>query len=356
MELYQRPFRLINNKIPYLIPGGPLMGRFLGEERKEEVPASQMWIASMLSCGLAGSPDSRSHVCAEDGGGCLAELVKEQPERYLGEAFVKRFGANTGFLLKLLNSRDRLLVQVHPDKEKAKRYFGHPFGKTEAWYVLDTEKGEPAYIWAGFKPGVEREEFGALIEAQDCERILDCLHRFEIHARDVILIPAGLPHALGSNSLVAEIQEPTDITLRAERFRPDGSELPKDFLHSGIGMKGLLDCFDFCTMSGEDTKNKIFLTGAARYEEGGKIQSLIDRNSVKFFGMSEIDCCGSLAWKNEGFVTGLVLEGEGALEYGQNRKLSLKKGNEFFIPHGVREYGYRTEKELKVLECYPPVY
>lgn len=354
MELYQRPFRLNNNKIPYLIPGGPLIGRFLGEEEEKE-PASQMWIASMLPCGLAGSPDSRSHVCMEDGGGCLAELVEAQPERYLGEAFFKRFGANTGFLLKLLNSRDRLLVQAHPDKEKAKRYFGHPFGKTEAWYVLDIEKGKRAYIWAGFKPGVEQKGFCALIEAQDCGKILDCLHQFEIHAGDVVFIPAGLPHALGSSSLVAEIQEPTDITLRAERFRPDGSELPEEFLHSGIGMEGLLDCFDFRTMSWQDTRKKIFLPGAVRCEAGGRIRSLIDRNTVGCFGMSEIECCGTLAGKKEGFAAGLVLEGYGALEFGQGMKIPLKKGTEFFIPWGVSEYRYVADEKLKVLECYPPV-
>ena len=62
--------------------------------------------------------------------------------------------------MKLLHSDQRLLVQVHPDKEKSKRYFNLPFGKTETWYVLDTTPGETTYVWVAFALKQHRKSFG----------------------------------------------------------------------------------------------------------------------------------------------------------------------------------------------------
>lgn len=195
MGRYERPLKLKTNKIPYLIPGGGMIDRFLGEEGRST--ASQMWIASVVQCTLDGSRDSRSYIEEGTEEVCLADEIAREPWLYLGKAFHDKYGSNLGFLLKLLNSRDRLLVQTHPDKERAQKYFGSRFGKTESWYVVDTEPGKEAYIWAGFRQGVTREGFLDLIRKQDTEAILGCLHRFVITPGDVIFIKAGLPHALG---------------------------------------------------------------------------------------------------------------------------------------------------------------
>lgn len=150
-----------------------------------EESASQMWIASVVQCVLEGSQDSRSHIVEMNGKGrCLAEELAKEPEQYLGAEFGRRYGATLGFLLKLLNSRDRLLVQTHPDKKKARKYFHSSYGKTESWYVLDTEPGMETYIWAGFRPGVTKEGFRELILRQDTEGILGCLHRFSVRRGD----------------------------------------------------------------------------------------------------------------------------------------------------------------------------
>lgn len=350
------PFRLQTNRMSYLIPGGAMIDRFLGVPEGENPMASQMWIASTVQSALKGAKDGCSYLMEEDGGEAFPEVLNRNPQGCLGKEFAEVYGATTGFLLKLLNSRDRLLVQVHPDKEKAKKYFGMPFGKTEAWYVLDTEENEKAYIWAGFQPGVTKEKLRQLIEKQDCEEILRQLHRFEIHKGNVIFIEAGLPHAMGSNSLVAEIQEPVDITLRAERFRPDGSELPVESLHSGIGMDGLLDCFQFQCQSREATRERIFVKSESREVQGAKEEVLIGRELTSCFAMSKITVRERAVRENREFVVGLVLSGEGRLETPE-RNLDLKKGMEFFVPADVREYSYTSagEEEFCLLECYPPM-
>lgn len=360
LRRYERPLKLRTNKIPYLIPGGHLIERFLGEtesaEQSGKEPASQMWIASVVQCALEGAGDSRSYI-EEDGGDiCLAEALAKAPELYLGEEFSRHFGATPGFLLKLLNSRDRLLVQAHPDGEKAQKYFGSPFGKTESWYVLDTEPETEAYIWAGFHPGVTRELFRRLIEEQDTERILGCLHCFAVRPGDVIFIPAGLPHALGKDSLVAEIQEPTDITLRAERVRPDGSELPEESLHSGIGYDGLLDCFSFECGGKEEVRNRIFLKPERQRTPWGEEISLIGGETTGCFGMKKVLCTTECERENASFAVLLVTAGEGFIECGgaESLRLPVTKGTELFIPHGVKVLRYVPKGSMEVLECYPP--
>ena len=272
--LSARPFRLAANRVNYLLPGGEMIDEFLGLERGAVPGASQMWVASTVQSTLPGAADSRSYILPEDGGGCLAGELQKDPAAFLGGAHAAAFGADPGYLLKLLHSSQRLLVQAHPDKAKAEKYFHWPHGKTEAWYVLATE-GE-AHIWAGFRPGVTREHFAALIERQDTAAILGCLHHFDIAPGDVIFIPAGLPHAMGANSLVAEIQEPTDITLRAEHIRPDGSRLPPESLHGGAGMEALLHCFDLSGAAPQEAvREKYFLRPVARTVPGGREETLI---------------------------------------------------------------------------------
>lgn len=350
------PFRLKTNRMSYLIPGGSMIDRFLGEPEGNHPMASQMWIASTVCTALNGGKDGCSWILEEDGGGSFPKLLKEDSESYLGKEFTKKYGPTTGFLLKLLNSRDRLLVQVHPDREKAKTYFGLPCGKTEAWFVLDTEPGEKAYIWAGFHQDVTRETFRRLIEEQDTQKILAQLHCFEIKKGDVILIEPGTPHALGNHSLVAEIQEPVDLTLRAERFRPDGSELPEESLHSGIGLDGLLDCFRFQCQDRETTRQRIFVQprGIIRKEE--EELCLIGKEQTGCFSMSQITVREKTKRKNRRFTVGLVLEGEGKL-MGEQISLPLKQGTEFFLPACMENYQYCAgdfSSKLRILECYPP--
>lgn len=346
------PFRLEHNRMSYLIPGGFLIDRFLGEEEGKDPMASQMWIASVVQTALKGDKDGCSRILKEDGGGSFPERLKEQTDILLGHEFAEKFGPTPGFLLKLLNSDDRLLVQVHPDKEKARKYFGQPFGKTEAWYVMDTDQEEPAYIWAGFKEEVTPEGFRKLIEIQDTEGILNQLHRFEVHPGDVILVPAGLPHALGNHSLVAEIQEPVDLTLRAERFRPDGSEMSVESLHSGIGMDGLLDCFEFRGENRVQTRNRIFIKPEGK---GDSEEILIGPKQTKCFGMSKLTITGNVRRQQDSFAVGLVLSGEGMFTSGE-KSFPLEKGTEFFVPACVDKWEYHSEsgKNLVVLECYPP--
>lgn len=355
MELSRMPFVLKRNRVAYLIKGGTLLKEFFGYDDPDN-RYSQVWLASTVTSSLRKGTEGLSVLREDFGGGYLKELLEREPEAFLGKKHADVYGASPAVLVKLLNSETRLLVQTHPTKENAKRYFGLPFGKTECWYVLAVEKNRPAYIYAGFRPGVTRECFRSYIEAQDREKILNCLHRFAVVPGDVVYIPAGTPHALGAGSLVAEIQEPVDITLRAERIRPDGSVLPEESLHGGKGMEVLLDCFDFTCMERERARERFFVKTLPLNPDGdaGAVR-LIGPGTTECFTMNRICLSdgGGYNAENPSFVIAFITGGSGELLTG-DQSLKLERGMEVFIPHGVSQYRYRTEQALEVLECFPP--
>ncbi len=368
--LSRKPLVLRSNLVSYLIAGGPLLPQFMGLDPGLDAsfyPArghspSQMWVASTVTSALGSDTEGLSRLSEEDGGFFLKTLLDSDPALFLGESHARRWGSNPGFLVKLLDSRDRLLVQVHPDKARAKKYFGSEFGKTEAWYVIDALPG--AIIHAGFRPGVTKESLREAILEGDSRHILALLHAFPVVPGDVLFIPAGMPHALDSGSLVVEIQEPTDITLRAERKRPSGEILPESFLHAGRGMEALLDCFDYSCVDRASARAGIFLK--PRLLRGDKSRgetSLVSRGTTACFSMSAVSVAAGTGWsaRNGSFAVGLVLSGEGWLRAGDCR-VPLRRGVEFFMPNGVREYSYeaastdgaRAGAVLKILECHPP--
>jgi mannose-6-phosphate isomerase len=355
--LSRKPLVLQTNKIPYVIAGGSLLPRFLGEEAGPgpDHPPSQMWVASTVSSALGSETEGLSRIAPSDGGLHLKSLLDSFPELFLGVEHVGTWGSSPGFLIKLLNSRDRLLVQVHPDKERARRYFGSGFGKTEAWYVVAAEPG--ALVHAGFRPGVTKEILRAAIVAEDSARILDLLHAFAVAAGDILFIPAGLPHALGKDSLVVEIQEPTDITLRAERRRPTGELLPETFLHAGRGMDVLLECFDYECPDFATARRRIFLDSAQLRSGGGCTEmSLVSRATTDCFAMNsvELEAGAGCARLNRGFAVALVISGEGLIKTADGPGERIRQGSEVFIPHGVGEYSYEADGGMKLIECYPP--
>ena len=131
--------------------------------------------------------------------------------REFGQKLTGRFpGEKLPLLLKLIDAKEKLSVQVHPDDEYAFTHENGKFGKTEAWLILDAEKG--AELVCGLKPGTERKtlekacEKGAAVEK--------LLRRVPVRAGDVVYIPAGCVHSIGAGIMLYEIQESSDLTYR----------------------------------------------------------------------------------------------------------------------------------------------
>lgn len=122
-------------------------------------------------------------------------------------------------LLKWLDCRDLLSVQVHPNDTLARELRNEQFGKTEAWIVVDAEP--TSRIFAGLKPGITPE---ILRQHLDRGTVADCLHAFLPHPGDCLFIPAGTVHAVGGGVLMAEVQQSSDATFRLFDWNRPGSD------------------------------------------------------------------------------------------------------------------------------------
>jgi len=154
-------------------------------------------------------------------GTSLHELVMQHGAALLGRHHPQR---QFPLLFKFLDCQRTLSVQVHPNDEQAARLVPPDLGKTEAWVVLAAHPGSK--IYAGLKQGVDRATLEEKLAAGRCE---ECLHHFEPHVGDCVLVEAGTVHALGAGLLVAEIQQASDTTYRLfdwNRVDRDGKPRP----------------------------------------------------------------------------------------------------------------------------------
>lgn len=152
-------------------------------------------------------PDGLSVVCSGVFDGLsLAEVLRMHPE-FLGSG--QDYNGQLPILIKFIDASEELSVQVHPDDEYADKNENGQLGKTEMWYVLDAAK--EATLTYGFNRDLTKDE---VRQAIDEGRLEKYLQRVAIHKNDVFLIEAGMVHAIGKGTLVAEIQENSNLTYR----------------------------------------------------------------------------------------------------------------------------------------------
>ncbi|MBN2128135.1 MAG: class I mannose-6-phosphate isomerase [Sedimentisphaerales bacterium] len=138
-------------------------------------------------------------------GRTLASVGAQHPEEIAGR---RDFPTPFPLLIKLLDARDILSVQVHPDPATCRR-MGRGEPKTECWYIIEAEPG--AHIYKGLRQGVTKEAFARAIEAGTTAELLE---KVPVEAGQCHFLPAGTAHSIGAGLLIAEIQTPSDTTYR----------------------------------------------------------------------------------------------------------------------------------------------
>jgi len=138
----------------------------------------------------------------------LNEIIEIYMDELLGESVFKKYGNEFPVLIKFLNSKDPLSVQVHPDDAMAFKKH-HCMGKTEMWYIIDNDVDSELII--GLKNDIDKESF---VKELENGNIKNTLNHVKIAKEDVFFIPAGRVHAIGKGVLLAEIQQSSDITYR----------------------------------------------------------------------------------------------------------------------------------------------
>ena len=151
----------------------------------------------------------------------------------MGKKVYHKFGNTFPLLIKFIDARDDLSIQVHPDDTLAKKRH-NSFGKTEMWYVIHAAPG--AYLYCGFKENITPEEYPETVKNNT---FTDKLMKYEVKAGDVFYLPAGRVHAIGSGCFIAEIQQTSDITYRIYDYnRKDASGNSRE-LHTELAKEAI---------------------------------------------------------------------------------------------------------------------
>ena len=225
-------------------------------------------------------------------------------------------------LIKLIDAKQNLSVQVHPDNDYAMRVEGE-YGKTEMWYVVDCEPG--AGLLYGFKHEISKEEFRRRIEDNT---LLEVTNRVEVHPGDVFFIEAGTLHAIGEGILIAEIQQNSNPTYRVYDYGRVGADGKPRQLHieKAIDVTRLAPATRPCGRP--QAKPEAF--------DGGSVLPLA---SCDYFTVKEMEVTShaALMADEKSFHSLLLLDGSLTLSMG-DEKLEMKKGASVFVPAGSGDY------------------
>lgn len=343
--------------------GGKLLDKLYGLTGTEDGHFPEEWIMSVVSARNAGREDIKDEGLSMLAGVTppvsLKSLIESNPVTYLGKEHAACFRNNTGVLVKLIDSAERLTVQVHPDRPTAKELFQSDFGKTECWHILGGRiiDGQMPCIYLGFKPGVTREQWQDLFEHQDLPGMLNCLHRFQVHNGDTFLIEGGIPHAIGAGCFLVEIQEPTDYTIRVERATPSGFQVADFMCHQGLGFERMFDCFTYGGFTWEETKKRWKIPPTVlRKDQSGRETELIGYRNTDYFRLTELVIGASLQLDAGASFAGIyVLSGQGTI-CADGAMQSFQKGDQFFLPAQVKKLTIRknSDEECRILRCFGP--
>lgn len=161
-------------------------------------------------------------------GKTLDQLIEMFGSRLLGSKVIEKYGGKFPLLIKIIDANDNLSVQVHPDDDLAMKRHGS-LGKTEMWYIIDTDKD--AKIYAGLSSEITPDEYERKVADGS---FTDVLATHDSAPGDVFFLPAGRVHAIGAGNLLAEIQESSDITYRIFDYNRRDAEGNTRELHTGL--------------------------------------------------------------------------------------------------------------------------
>ena len=249
----------------------------------------------------------------------LAQYIEKEGKSVLGTNCEKF--ENFPILIKLIDAKDNLSVQVHPNNEYAQRVEGE-YGKTEMWYVVDCDEG--ASLLYGFKHNITKEEFRERIENNT---LLEVTNNVPVHKGDVFFIESGTLHAIGKGILIAEIQQNSNTTYRIYDYGRVGKDGKPRELH----VEKAKEVTNLVPPKYPPTAQ-----GAPTAIEGGK-ETLL--RSCEYFNVNKLELDGTtkLTAGEGSFNSLLVLDGAFEIAAG-SEKASAKKGDSLFITAGTGEY------------------
>ncbi len=299
-------------------------GNRLREEYGKVMDSDKIAESWELSC----HKDGQSVVAeGEHAGKSLTEYIAAKGNGVLGTN-CERF-EYFPILIKLIDAKDNLSVQVHPSNDYAMRVEGE-YGKTEMWYIVDCNEG--AELLYGFRHEISKDEF---VERIQNNTLLEVTNNVPVHKGDVFFIESGTLHAIGKGILIAEIQQNSNTTYRIYDYGRVGADGKPRQLH-----------VDKAVDVTELTPPRYPTTAQGAPEKiGGGTKTLL--RSCEYFNVNKLELDGEvfLTADSKSFNSILVLDGECSICAG-GECVTAKKGDSIFVDAGTGEYTVSGKGEL----------
>ncbi len=266
-------------------------------------------------------------------GNNIQELIEIYMADLVGEKVYEKYGVEFPLLIKFIDANDDLSIQVHPDDKLAKERH-NAYGKTEMWYIVGVEQG--ASLISGFNKELDKAEY---LQHLNAGTLPDIMNRETVKPDDVFFMPPGRVHAIGSGTLLAEIQQTSDITYRMYDWgRVDDQGNPRE-LHTDLA----LDAIDYTYHENYRTnfdakKNATVETASCEYFTTNVIH--FDQPVEKDYNYID------------SFVILICLEGNLTIRYSQSEALQVEKGETVLVPAELKNIILQPSIESKVLEVY----
>ncbi len=253
------------------------MDAWEGQAKGVDTEQPEDWIASTTLAVNSGMEpvenEGLATVLDNDGGEhYLKDVLRSEPDHFLGKKHFDRNGPELGFLMKLLDARIRLHVQAHPTREFARKHLDSRYGKLETYYVLAVREDTDPYIRLGFQRAPSRQQWRQIVLDQDISAMDSCFDKVPVAPGEVWVVPGGVPHAIGEGLLLLEVMEPTDLVVRCE-FMREGVVLPPEARFMQCDPDLSLQIFSLDSMSVEEVttqyriKPEVVLGSPAASEE-----------------------------------------------------------------------------------------
>jgi mannose-6-phosphate isomerase len=309
------PIILPSNQPPdRFYKGGPQISNFRGETYQGP-RTPEDWIGSTTSChghSNLGKTRLPSGVLLQDG-------IEQHAIQWLGDDHIKAFGVDTKLLVKLLDAGQRLPIHAHPHAKWAHAQIGAAHGKAEAWYILS-----PGEVFLGLRKEMAKDELLDLVKKQEIETMLGLMHQVTVKEHQTVYVPPGLLHAIGEGVMVAEVQEPEDLSILLEwrDFEIDGREHG----HLGLGFETILGAVE--------TKRRTEKEIAGLISNEAALGSVLVSEANEYFVLERVRLDGQEACQ-AGFGIMILLEGNVELRSEPGKTIVMRRGGTAVILYAV---------------------
>ena len=325
MQLY--PF-LFEPNLHSVVWGGNQLRPYKGLAPSDE-PIGESWEVSAV-------PTSTSIISnGELKGKDLISAINEQPDAILGKAVNKKYEGKLPLLVKFIDAKRDLSIQVHPNDEMAMREHGK-MGKSEMWYVIKADEG--AHLYAGFKQEIKTEEYQKRIADGT---ITEVLADHQVKAGDVFYLPAGRVHAICGGIMLAEVQQSSDVTYRIFDYNRPGMDGKPRELHTELAAQALdYHVEDNYRTDYVDTSNKAIQIMDTPYFDVRimEVNKSFHRDLLKY----------------DSFIITMCIEGDCKIRVrSTGDEILLKEGNSMLIPAAIADYDIIPQNgKTRILDAF----